>query len=236
MAKQQAYYGHYLYHKYPQYQYIGQTGMLGTYHHQGIGQVHSVHQGQYQTYGQQGSMLQGQTQQGSIVQGQAQQGSILQGQAQQGSILHGQVYQGQVPIVGGVGHVNYGQTHQGQLYQGLNQASVGSGNVQVPYQKYGLGGQQQLHGINSGNVQYDPLMTNVQKGLYQSPYVSGQQGNSVVENQYWNGKHISQIIGGAISYDNKPYGYPLERPISSSVYYVPNIKIVDVLVHHVDVY
>lgn len=68
----------------------------------------------------------------------------------------------------------------------------------------------------------------------------GQEGYNVYKHnaeylkKYYHGKHISEIIGGYVSLDGKPLGYPLDRPLGVSALYVPNIKVADVIVYHQD--
>ncbi|XP_033209434.1 hexamerin-like [Belonocnema kinseyi] len=53
--------------------------------------------------------------------------------------------------------------------------------------------------------------------------------------QYYNKLPISQVIGGAISLDGKPLGWPLDRPLGPSAWSVPNMACQDVLIFHQDV-
>ncbi|KAJ8679507.1 hypothetical protein QAD02_015294 [Eretmocerus hayati] len=51
-------------------------------------------------------------------------------------------------------------------------------------------------------------------------------------NNYYNNKYIGDIIGGAVSLDGKPLGYPLDRQLAHSAFYAPNIYVQDVAVYH----
>lgn len=50
--------------------------------------------------------------------------------------------------------------------------------------------------------------------------------------EYYHTKHISEIIGGAVSLDGKPYGYPLDRPLTPGALYSPNVYVHTVYVYH----
>lgn len=67
------------------------------------------------------------------------------------------------------------------------------------------------------------------QGVHQGVDETKQGG---VLGQYYGDKNIVEVIGGAVSLDGRPLGYPLNRPLGPSVYNVPNIYVVDVHVHH----
>ncbi|XP_014212554.1 hexamerin-like [Copidosoma floridanum] len=79
-----------------------------------------------------------------------------------------------------------------------------------------------------------------------SGYYSGSQYSTVAStypvnkgreeyiHNYYQNKYIGDVIGGGISLDNKPLGYPFDRPLANSAMYVPNIYIADAIVYHED--
>lgn len=62
------------------------------------------------------------------------------------------------------------------------------------------------------------------------------KGHDEYLHQYYENKYIGDIVGGTISLDNKPLGYPFDRPIATSAFYVKNIYVKDVVVYHQDEY
>ncbi|XP_015605369.1 hexamerin [Cephus cinctus] len=61
-----------------------------------------------------------------------------------------------------------------------------------------------------------------------------QQGQTMTDSylkDYWSNQPVQNIIGGVVSLDGRPLGYPLERPLAPGALYVPNIKVVDVQVY-----
>lgn len=69
-------------------------------------------------------------------------------------------------------------------------------------------------------------------GGYQGIWSQGQRVQDGYVSEYYHDKHISEIIGGAISLDERPLGYPLDRPLSHGVWYAPNIYVQTVHVYH----
>ncbi|XP_043267400.1 hexamerin-like isoform X2 [Venturia canescens] len=241
--KFQAYYGHYLYKKYPhQYPVFHYPQHYQHYQHYQHGVEHGQqyqHSGVYQHQG-----VYGYGQQPHYAGHQQGVGEQYQGQyVHQGQVHHGQVHQGQVHQ----GQVHQGQAHQGQYYEQGHQYS----QVHDVPQEHIEGGKH--HGIYQGQVGGHHV-----SGVYPSGvpsdivggqnivggqtfhgageeyYKQGHYPRSEYLKNYYGKKHISHIIGGALSLDNKPLGYPLERPLGPSAFYVPNIHVTDVIVHHVD--
>ncbi|MBN4724464.1 hypothetical protein H4F31_24010, partial [Escherichia coli] len=69
-------------------------------------------------------------------------------------------------------------------------------------------------------------------GGWQSIYAQPQTVQDQIVSEYYQNKPISEVIGGAISLDGKPLGFPLDRPLSLGALSVPNIFVKDVLVFH----
>lgn len=101
--------------------------------------------------------------------------------------------------------------------------SLIQGRYQTTYQ--GQSQQQQLGVGNIGSGQYHA-------GGFQGIFSQGQKIQDTSVSQYYQNKHISHIIGGAISLDGKPLGYPLDRPLSTSALSVPNVYVQTVYIHH----
>jgi len=98
------------------------------------------------------------------------------------------------------------------------------GKYHVTYQ--GQSQQQQGLGVGyTGSGQYHA-------GGYQGILGQGQKSQDAYVSRYYQNKHISEIIGGAISLDGKPLGYPLDRPLTTGALSVPNIYVQTVYVHH----
>lgn len=94
-------------------------------------------------------------------------------------------------------------------YQGQSQQQQGHGTVYTGSGQYHAGGYQNI--LTQGPGQYT-----------QDGYVS----------KYYQTKPVSQIIGGAISLDGKPLGYPLDRPLTTGALSVPNVYVQTVYVYH----
>ncbi|CAK9814885.1 Allergen Cr-PI [Anthophora plagiata] len=110
--------------------------------------------------------------------------------------------------------------------EGIQQISEGWQGSQVQ-----SGGRQELQvqgGIQGGIVASGQQHAGGFQGIYAQPQTV--QDRSVSE--YYQDKPISQIIGGAISLDGKPLGFPLERPLTPGALSVPNIFVKEVLVFH----
>ncbi|KOC66106.1 Hexamerin [Habropoda laboriosa] len=118
--------------------------------------------------------------------------------------------------------------------QGVWGLAQGVQGVKVPY------GMQGSH--IQGNWQEPEVQGGIEGGIVASgqQHAGGFQGiyaqlqtvqdQSVTE--YYQNKPISEIIGGAISLDGKPFGFPLERPMTPGALSVPNIFVKEVLVFH----
>jgi hypothetical protein len=91
-------------------------------------------------------------------------------------------------------------------YQGQSQQQQGHGTVYTGSGQYHAGGFQNI----------------LTQGKDQQKYVS----------KFFQNKYISQIIGGAVSFDGKPLGYPLDRPLTTGAFSVPNIHVQTVYVYH----
>ncbi|XP_077255542.1 hexamerin 110 [Temnothorax americanus] len=239
--------------------YTQQHGQYPYTHSQyqvGQGQGYNVYgvQGQH---GQQGQWGQ-QGQHGQNIQGQ-QQWSQHQGiyQGQQGQNQHGQQstvgVQSGVPIgvhglqqgIHGIQGVQSGvqglqglqgiqgvQGVQGAQYSQENQG-VQSGiqhGIQGKYPVTYQGQSQQQQGLGvgyTGSGQYHA--GGFQNILGQG---QGQKTQDASVSQYYQNKHISEIIGGAISLDGKPLGYPLDRPLTPGALSVPNLYVQTVHIQH----
>lgn len=68
-------------------------------------------------------------------------------------------------------------------------------------------------------------------GGWQGALSHGQTQDALVS-QYHQNRHISHVIGGAVSLDGKPLGFPLDRPLTSGALSVPNIHVQTVYVYH----
>ncbi|XP_015115619.1 hexamerin [Diachasma alloeum] len=211
VEKLKYYYGNYLYKKYPT-----SFPFPAMIHKHQVGVIPSE---QVQFYGQQLPQVIGQMPYTHTVQGVHQgvlhkgvQGGIL-GQGVQGGIL-GQGVQGGI---------------LGQGVQGVQGGILGQG---VPVGILGQGvhtvypGVQGVEGVQG--VYQQEIIQNVE-GVY-----SHHQHNVEYLKKYYQGKHISTVIGGAVSLDNKPLGWPLDRPLAKSALFAPNIYVTGVMVYHVD--
>ncbi|XP_066595017.1 hexamerin-like [Prorops nasuta] len=189
-----------------------------------------------------------------IGQEQVNQESVAHGQYIQGHNVGGVHHVGQQGVVGGI-HQQYGQgqqgvygqQYQGQQYQGQQykqqQGQYQQGHVgQGYYDQLTQGVQGITHGYHStyqGTYQGQsqgheytgsgPYHQGGFQGIY--GYQDQKQQQSYVS-QYYEDKPVSHIIGGAISLDGKPLGFPLDRPLAVSALYVPNIYVKDVYVYH----
>ncbi|XP_058795858.1 hexamerin-like [Phymastichus coffea] len=148
----------------------------------------------------------------------------------------GQHYQGQQ----GVGqhypehpeHHVYGEEYKMKkpyVYQQKLQQPEGGMYYQTMYKQ----GMYQGHGY-SGSGHY-PGVTE-----YHSTYPTGMyptwKGHDEYLHQYYENKPIGDVVGGVVSLDNKPLGFPLDRPIADSAFYVKNIYVKDVVVYHQEEY
>ncbi|EFN84888.1 hexamerin [Harpegnathos saltator] len=197
-----------------------QTGMQGQQYY-GQGQQQYVQgQQQYQTQGiyqgQQGQ-VQGQVPYQYLGE-QAKVGQKVQGGVPT-SVPSVQNVQGRMPGVETARHVV--QTEG--IHSGLH-GDVQQGKYQGTYQ--GQSHQAQGYGVGYyGSGLYHA-------GGYQNIFGQGQKVQEGQVNEYYQGKHISEIIGGAVSLDGKPYGYPLNRPLTPGALFVPNVHIQTVYVYH----
>lgn len=78
-------------------------------------------------------------------------------------------------------------------------------------------------------------LTGVQGEQIVGQDIRGITKSAEIVEKYYNKLPISQLIGGAISLDEKPFGWPLDRPVAPSAWSVPNIYVCDVVVYHQDV-
>ncbi|XP_043466523.1 hexamerin-like [Leptopilina heterotoma] len=195
-------------------------------------QWQGVRQGQ--TWGVQGQGIQGQT---LGVQGQGIQGQTLgvQGQGIQGQTwgVQGQVPQGQNWGVQGQGVQGQNWGVQGQGVQGQTWGVQGQGVQGQTWGVQGIQGQGiRGQGVQGQGVQGLEWNTTGVEG--QDDEQNTQRSGQIVE-KYYNNLPISQVIGGAISLDGKPFGWPLDRPIAPSAWSVPNVFARDVVIYHQDV-
>lgn len=126
--------------------------------------------------------------------------------------------QQQEPIIGqgaGVGAGVVGGVHHGLGNSGLG--GVGGGVLGGVYPE--TQGQQ-----HHGSGHYPGTG-------YHSVNQGWKQHNQYLHQHYHN-KHIGEIIGGTISLDGRPLGYPLDRPLAHSAFYAQNIFVKDAYVYH----
>lgn len=205
---------------YNRYQgYYSQPQWRNTLQHQQwqAGVRQGVPQGQ--TWGVQGQGIQGQT---LGVQGQ---NWGVQGQGIQGQNwgVRGQDVQGQNWEV------------QGQIPQGQNWGVRGQGLQGQGVRGQGMQGQGVLgQGIQGQGLQGQEWTTTTTGVEGQDEEQNTQRSGQIVE-KYYDNLPISQVIGGAISLDGRPFGWPLDRPIAPSAWSVPNVFARDVVIYHQDV-
>lgn len=126
--------------------------------------------------------------------------------------MHG--IQGVTETQSGVQGIHTGIQHglQGKYhvtYQGQSQQQQGLGTAYTGSGQYHAGGFQNILSQGQGQKTQDG-------------YVS----------KYYQNKPISQIIGGAISLDGKPLGYPLDRPLTTGALSASNVHVQTVYVYH----
>lgn len=185
---------------------------------------------------------------------QGQQAQNTQGQQQWNQLQdidQGQQYQNTVGVVGAQHVLTAGvqdtqqstQSIQGvqgfqtlQGLQGVQNVQGTQGNVvggiqsgiQDRYQTTYQGQSQQQQGFAvgyTGSGQYHA-------GGFQNIFSQGQKIQDSYASNYYQNKPISQIIGGAISLDGRPLGYPLDRPLSTGALSVPNVHVQTVYIYH----
>lgn len=214
--------------------YAQQYGQNTYAQSQGQGQVHgqNVYGTQSQWYGYQRQQGQNRQQQSNQSQGQ-QPWSQSQGQ-QLWSQTQGQNaagVQGRIPT--GV----QGTQQSNQDVQGVQQVQGAQGNVggiqsgiQSQYQSTYQGQSQQQQGHGAGYAGSGQSHA----GGFQNVFNQGQRVQDSSVSQYYQNKPISQIIGGAISLDGKPFNYPLDRPLSAGALSVPNVYVQTAYIQHED--
>ena len=165
------------------------------------------------------------------------------------------------PTIGGQGiHEGQGVKSSGYYQQGLNREHVVGGGYGAGYAggKYRSIYQNHIHsdsgaeGITRGQTyeqgvheqgtyKQEGILGQGQfygKGYGVTGYTTGvptQTSNDEYLHKYHQKLHISEVIGGAISLDGKPLGWPLDRQLGVSVWSAPNIYVTDVFVYHHDV-
>ncbi|XP_033207939.1 hexamerin-like [Belonocnema kinseyi] len=149
------------------------------------------------------------------------------------------IYQSHIHSGSGVGGVVGGQTYGEGVY-GQKQVVYGQGQGVYGHGKGVYGQGQGVYGQGFYGQGYGK-----QQGVYSGAYPSGVYGYvSGIQTQaphdellqkYHQGLHISELIGGAISLDGKPLGWPLDRQLGVSVWNAPNIFVSDVYIYHHDV-
>ncbi|XP_029048952.1 allergen Cr-PI-like [Osmia bicornis bicornis] len=152
------------------------------------------------------------------------------------SVRGGQGVQYGVPLQGGQGIQGMNVGLQG--VSGLS--GVGAQGVQAVKIAYGMEGAQGIGGVQSwasqvqGGIQGTGIVASGQQhaGGFQGVYAQPQTVQDQTVYEYYQNKPISEIIGGAISLDGKPLGFPLDRPLTAGALSVPNIFVKDVLVYH----
>ncbi|XP_033208028.1 hexamerin-like [Belonocnema kinseyi] len=132
------------------------------------------------------------------------------------------------------------QRHSGEGVYGQRQGVYGKGKG-----VYGEG--QEFYGQGKGvyGKGFHAHGYGKQQGVYSGAYPSGFYGYvSGIQTQaphdellqkYHQGLHISEVIGGAISLDGKPLGWPMDRQLGVSIWNAPNILVSDVYIYHHDV-
>lgn len=234
-------------------------GQQGQWRQQGQ-QTQNIHgqQGQLRQLGQQAQNVQGQQgylgqlrQQVQNIQGQlGQQTQNTQGQQQWSQLQdidQGQQSQNTVGVVGVQGVLTAGVQNTQQNTQGV-QGVQGIQGLQNLQSLQGVQGRQGnvVGGVQSGiQSKYQTTyqgQSQQQQGLtgsgqchaggFQNILSQGQKIQDSDVSKYYQNKPISQIIGGAISLDGKPLGYPLDRPLSTGALSVPNVHVQTVHIYH----
>jgi len=126
---------------------------------------------------------------------------------------------GEQGIVGGQRTIRgQGIGGRGIVEEGVRESRLGGLNGGV-YQKW-TGGVRGIQRVQEGGTRVVSSMD---------------QKSATIVQQHYNSLPISQVIGGAISLDGKPLGWPLDRPLGPSVWSVTNMVCQDVLIFHQDV-
>ncbi|KAG8037449.1 hypothetical protein G9C98_005659 [Cotesia typhae] len=167
------------------------------------------------------------------------------------------VYHGEEHSNQGIHHTEYSGQYQHHVPAGQ---TVPQGQYQGVYHHSGTtypyvagGAKEYVHGVHHGIHQeiHEKIHQDIVAGIHQGVHpvypdvhhdVQGDQPagydhykhNVEYLKKYYHGKHISEVIGGFVSLDYKPLGYPLDRPLSPSAYYVPNMKVAYFSVYHHD--
>ena len=203
----------YLYKKYPGSYYYPHWQQ--TYYNVKVGQYGYQHGGQYL---QQGVYQEGTYQQGGKYPG-VQQGSQYQGEGKLTTGATGysqEAYKGKLPYA----------------YQQVGEHPVtGATYQQTVYKQGSYQGKEAVTGYY-GSGRYP-----AQGGSYYGSYPTGTyKGNEEYLRNYYQNKYIGDIVGGALSLDGKPLGYPFDRQLAHSAFYAQNIYIKDVVVLHEEEY
>ncbi|KAG5309971.1 CRPI protein, partial [Pseudoatta argentina] len=240
-------YTHFYTQQHGQYPYTYSQYQVGQSQRQG----QNVYGVQNQ-YGQQGQQWQ-YRQQGQNIQEHQQlsQPQSIYHQEQQGQ--YRQYQQGQQSTVGFQGEVPAGVHGSQQGIHGVQSGTQGIHGVQDVQSEHGIqysgakGNQGLFNSIQSGIQSKYHFTYQGQSQQYQGLGVGytgsgqyhaggfqgqGQKTQDTNVNKYYQNKHISEIIGGAISLDGKPLGYPLDRPLTTGALSVPNVYVQTVYISH----
>ncbi|XP_012154393.1 hexamerin 110 [Megachile rotundata] len=219
----------------------GQAGQAGQQYQAAqmiYGQHHGIKWGSHGAQGVQGLQGMQGTQNLQGVQG-VQQG--VQGVQQGVQGLQG-VPAGVAGVQGLAGVQGIQGTVQGVAagLQGVQQTLGAEQGPQAVKIAYGMEGAQGIGGVQSwgpqvqGGIAGTGIVASGQQhaGGFQGAYAQPQTVQDPTVSEYFQNKPISEIIGGAISLDGKPLGFPLDRPLTPGALSVPNIFVKDVLVYH----
>lgn len=138
--------------------------------------------------------------------------------------------QGRVPTgVQGTQQSNQDVQQGVQGAQGNIVGGIQSG-IQSQYQSTYQGQSQQQQGYGTGYAGSGQTHA----GGFQNVFSQGQKVQDSYVSKYYQNKPISQIIGGAISLDGKPFNYPLDRPLSAGALSAPNVYVHTTYIQHED--
>ncbi|XP_031778331.1 hexamerin 109 isoform X1 [Nasonia vitripennis] len=148
-----------------------------------------------------------------------------------GEQYHGEQYHGQQ--YHGVHHGYAGEQYHGKTpYHGVEQGKTYHGEQYHGTAHHGHGFEHEHEYYGSGHY---PGASEYH-GTYPTGTYKGYQGHEEQLQQFYNNEFIGDIIGGAISLDGKPLGYPFDRQLAHSAFYAHNIYLKDVVVYHHDEY
>jgi hypothetical protein len=115
--------------------------------------------------------------------------------------------------------------NRGRGYQQVSQNYENAGYSESIQSQAAYPSRAPVDNYNSGRrVQYAA-------GNYQS-----NKGHEEYYRNYYKINDISNIIGGAVSLDGRPLGYPFDRQLAQSAFDARNVYVQDVVVYHIDEY